>query len=283
MNKKERQAYLQELLNKELEELRVKCFPWKRRDFLLNKVAIEEDYKLDDETSGQYQTIENDKGMTHKITLNPILLTSILNYKWIGQYCLNKRYYKRRLQQTIRHELVHAFVREEWEKLTDIEGVYRDASPIFLATLKFLKGVSHHDACEDFTRKSELYLKVLDMSFENKKYEEFRLEMLKLILEYEKEIRDINVENKNSTKFEFSYRNSGLLGTWNTTTRITGREGKMDINTYNFQIGSRILPGDLKRLTHRKINNGNFELKQEEKYYCFNKDKVVKVWEKKNY
>ena len=59
-NKSSRQALLQQILAECLEELRLKCFPWQRRNFLYHDIVINETDFEDNITAGRYQKIEQD-------------------------------------------------------------------------------------------------------------------------------------------------------------------------------------------------------------------------------
>lgn len=166
-----RQELLNHLLEKELKELKKICFKYERRTLLDNKITIQEEnlneckkeYEL--KTAGRYErvNIKNDYRFEHKISVDSSVVDDYLNYKpdfYSSYFGRRKKYYKRQLIETIRHEILHGFCYENFESFSNIEGSYRDASPIFLSVLTFFKCPSGHK-CENNFKKSPIYNDVI--------------------------------------------------------------------------------------------------------------------------
>ena len=136
MGKIKRQELLEKLLAKEMERMRKICFKYQRRALLFNEIEICEGDLTKEEALGLYKTVDkkDDFNFTHKIIISTELLDNYFNYKY-SKWGIGKKYYKRQILNTVRHELVHALVNEIFELVTDIEGTHRDASPFFLAVL----------------------------------------------------------------------------------------------------------------------------------------------------
>lgn len=134
------QELLNKLLAKELELLRKRFRPYKRSPFLHNKVIIKV-VKDEPNIAGYYintKKSERQYKYTHEICITE---TIIDNYRIYSKYHM-KKIGKQNLIDVIRHELIHAFVFEEFEEWECIEKCHGDYSPIFLGCLYWAKGVS---------------------------------------------------------------------------------------------------------------------------------------------
>ncbi|MCW6085552.1 MULTISPECIES: hypothetical protein [Clostridium] len=155
-SKKSRQELLNKALREELEFLRKKIYPWKRHDLLIDDVQIKERrFYLEKDmrgTAGLYEY--NEKNYMHNIYVDKTYLINVQKVP-IAYY---RKYHYSKLRQIIRHELIHAFVQEKWEHKCKyyIEDKHVDASPIFLAILYFVGGLTNHNCLEGF-KKTELY------------------------------------------------------------------------------------------------------------------------------
>ncbi len=212
MRKEEFKSLLDQLLEKELERLRKKFRPYKRRAFLRNKVIVDIDLKYKDKnTLGYYTNSKETKyKYIHKIYITK---TALDDYKhWIK---LKIPYYKRhaisQLSRIIRHELMHAFVKEEFDDWNweDIENINSDYSPIFLSCLYWGNGNTGHKYTSKFL-KSELYSKIKQC----KKYDSVQNVLFEYILEFEKILRKINnnkeIHNVKSLKLSFNDKGAGF-------------------------------------------------------------------------
>lgn len=271
MKNEERQALLDKLLIKELEELRKICFKYQRRHFIRNKIIIcEDDLSHVDEKGalGLYEQIEkkNDFHYTHKISIHKRLIDDCLNYKynkyeaWAG---ITKKYYTKKLKDTLLHEIIHAYCAEDYEIWSDIKGTDRDASPIFLSMLYFLGGKSNHHAAIHF-KKTEMYKEIKRLN----DWKEFNIYITKLILNYNKVAKnlgkivntaDMNNVSMVTNKFEFAHRGMGLKASWTGIDDVVGKGKKAYMQSNYFNIGSAIAPDKIEALVNKKINNGYFQ------------------------
>lgn len=140
--KTNRQELLNKALQEEMEQLRKDWVPRKRRPFLLSNVSIRETNTGKENFSGKY--LENEE--KHIIEINKQFII------WCQKHPIKhvrRRNYEK-LRDIIRHELIHAFVRERYQPCTFIKNVNHDASPIFLLCLATMAGTSGHDCFKAF-------------------------------------------------------------------------------------------------------------------------------------
>lgn len=211
MKEKEFKLSLDELLQKELEELRKRFRPYKRRPFLRNKVKIEIAKTDDDEVNGYYENTKKDEKQmqyTHQIFITE---NHIDSYKrWLSWNM--KRFGMFNLRQVIRHELIHAFVFEEWEEWGDIKNMHGDYSPIFLSCLYWGGGTSGHPHVVKFL-KTDLGEQIQHC----KVYDDLFLILTRYIIGLERTTRDINKDlNKNLKDYkelniEFNVKGAGIV------------------------------------------------------------------------
>lgn len=203
---KEIMDLLESLLKRELEYLRKRFRPYKRRPFLNNKVTI--DIKDGDKNVlGFYENTKKDKRdykYTHTIYITN---TSIKDYKryckWRMKICAINR-----LRDTIRHELIHAFVYEEFEEWETIGNCHGDYSPIFLGCLYWSNGHSGHPYTNAFY-KTELFNKIKD----RKNFDMVYLHLLEYISSLERMVLKINKEilPEKQLEISFNFYGSGII------------------------------------------------------------------------
>ncbi|KEH88979.1 hypothetical protein Z967_12015 [Clostridium novyi A str. 4540] len=200
MREIKRQELLERLLNKEMERMRKICFKYQRRGLLNNPIRIRaDDFKGNEFTvAGEWgrAEIKNDSQFTHEILVNKRVIDAYIDYKWDKWDSIDgktKKYWKKNLINVIRHELVHAFVYEEFEMWTGkcLSGLQRDASPFFLSVLYFLEGTTNYDFTR-FWEQTDLCKKVMGMG----SYQELRTFLIKKMIDLEHTIQDTNVIKK---------------------------------------------------------------------------------------
>ena len=208
MKKREFELILNKLLEKELESLRKKFRPYKRKPFLRNKTTIEVDLKYNKEnTLGYYENTkgkENQWKYTHKIFITKLQKESYETYvKWHW-----KRAALKNLRDVIRHELIHAFVFEEFEEWDEIKNSHGDYSPVFLSCLYWAGGSSGHKYVNEF-KKTNLYEAIKECS----SYEEVYINIITYIRELEKTVKKINnvinLDDKEYRNLKIEFNNYG--------------------------------------------------------------------------
>lgn len=169
----------------ELERLRKRFRPYKRRSLLRNQVIIrikkgEKNvlgyYENDQETDRQYK-------YTHMISITEYQIEKYYRYCKFSM----KRYAISELRDTIRHEIIHAFVFEEFEEWECIKNTYADYSPIFLSCLHFANTSSGHVFTDKFF-ETELFEKVKEC----KDYNSLHILLFYSLRELEKVVNQIN-------------------------------------------------------------------------------------------
>lgn len=288
VQRKEARLLLEKLLKMELERLRQRFRPYKRRSFLRNKVTMRIQkgekgvlgyYKNDRNTDRQFK-------YTHKI--------SITEYQIEKYY----RYYKfsmkiqamSELRDTIRHELIHAFVFEEFEEWETIKNTYADYSPIFLSCLYFANTSSGHK----FTNKyfdTELFQKVKEC----KNYDSLQTLLIFYIYEFEKVVNKINKGedqyniNKLSIVFNGSRHGAGMRKRSYIKAYTKYKENNIlkqgVIQLITLGIGFLVSPTILLKNCERKFDNGAIAESHIEEVMYANKErgdfrKPVVIFEK---
>jgi hypothetical protein len=270
------QNLLDRLMAKELLKLKRQFFKFRHINFLRHKITIASKNLIEDVptgASGLYVKIEGKHqfDFSHSIFIDEVIVNEYVNYKRnYFDYTyggISKRYYKNRLKQVIKHELIHAFVEEYYGGWIDINGVSNDASPIFLAVLYWCGGRSNHNCIRAF-RKSELFNKIKDFT----EFKDFDVFITRLLMDYEKiynkwkdgiKINDSLVKNR----FYFSPRDAGLKKCMQLKTEWVSK-AKINIKNmeYNsFEIGCCIMPDAIEKLLEKK-RYGKFEKFEYEKY-----------------
>lgn len=143
--------------------------------------------------------------------------------------------------------------------MSDIKGVDRDASPIFLALLKFIHGTTSHDCYRAFL-KTDLCLDVLRGKY--KTYEELERTLIHIIIECNRINRELkNYKNNEGIEIllNFSYYDAGIKKSIEkiNSYKIQGIEGFKSINTriVLFEVGCAAKPSDIKKFINRKLYN----------------------------
>lgn len=285
MDKENRQALLEKLLKKELEELRLKTYKYQRRTFLDHDIEICEADLTELNAAGLYETIplsDNYKyKFKHKITISTETMDNYLKFDKKDYYFFGKKYYKNKLKETIHHELIHAFCyeKEVWDSSEIIQGLHRDSSPIFLSYLYWLGGQSNHECVRAFKR-TVLYKKV--MEFES--FTKLNVYLTKLLFSYEKVARELQTvcnENKGVCNiFSFAHREAGLSNFLQTKEEILAIQNdslkRMMIESNSFEVGYCIMPDQIKELVE-KHRNTPFKKYEYEKSYMNLEEKTKKV------
>ncbi|WP_432408618.1 hypothetical protein [Wukongibacter sp. M2B1] len=296
--KKLRQNLLNTVLKQEMEKMRKQIFPWKRRKLLNYNIKIKE-AKLDWQTLGQYENNrdKNKYNYTHTILIQKSFVYAVNKLPFKS---LRKRRLKQ-LRKVIQHELCHAFVYERYECVySNLSGKNADASPIFLAVLTFVDGISNYDFI-NFFEESELYNTVKKF----KKFEELDNYLFDLLYEYNQvaqllkeesnveEFTKLKINNYNliQNKFEFASRTPGLeknfsMESKTVMTDTNGRLRNTNILSNTFRIGFNVMPEDIERLYYRKkYKQGRYYNNTKCAYVVYNKNNLRKIYEKedKNY
>ncbi|ACO84547.1 hypothetical protein CF081_06520 [Clostridium botulinum] len=269
-SKKNRQELLNQALREELEFLRKRCFPWKRREFLLAPVEIRENKfnnKNDLTTAGKYQKIKTGKyKYKHFIEIRKNIL---INCQKVPLAYYRKNSYKE-LRSVIRHELCHAFIEERYENIfSNLENKNYDASPIFLTVLNWVFGNSGHDCCKKFIHT--------DYSFESnciidsfEELDNYIFKMLKDFNEVTEKLKELGnkeefVQGKTNNlfvitnKFHFSSRKCGfnkfIEHDWvDIFKNKDDKYSKVHNINRTWEIGCNVTPDKLLHLYNRKQN-----------------------------
>lgn len=303
MNKEKRELLLNELMQKEIEKIRKIVRPYSRnKEIFYDDITIEERDLKELNASGMYEF--DKENYIHRIYINSEDIDYYLKYKDKKDYL--GRYYKRNLVDTIGHELTHAFVNQKFKYLNrKVNGINRDASPIFLAHLRMFGYTSGHNCSKNFN-DSYLDHKTIEIRFKNKNskryaifYKEIR-EYLNNIIDFREEFnnkqKDLlikkQIKNYKQIDFCFSSRGSGLKKYISNSTKILGKY-ENELKNINdsfcmFAIGSAIQDlEEIKRLVYKKIDNGiNAKYYNNSLIKCTNinkETKILKQIENKNY
>ncbi|MCB2300630.1 hypothetical protein LGL55_10460 [Clostridium tagluense] len=218
--KTNRQAILDKALIEELEYLRKKCFPHQKKSFLWEDIQIKEKvFDKEDKTDTLGLYVWDEGNLKHIIYITKIYIwgSQKLHQSW------QRKIYYNKVKKVIRHELCHAFVKEQWEYKCKrfITDKNVDASPIFLAVLQFVDGYTGHDCYKGY-KKTELYKRIQNNEFKTyKKLHDYLAdylwdftEAIEQIKKISNQDRFIKQEDKNyftiSNEFKFAPRANGL-------------------------------------------------------------------------
>ena len=263
IKKKEFKILLDKLLQKELDELRKRFRPYKRKPFLRNRVIIDLDLKCKEKnTLGYYKNTRENKRQwkyEHKIFLTK------LSRSYYEMYCNNFNDKKRgikRLRETIRHELIHAFVYEEFDEWEMIEGCNRDYSPIFLACLHWSGLDSPYPYTNKF-KESDLYKNIEKC----KNYDMVYMYLVHYIGDLERSVRKINknlsTDSNNYKKLNISFNHyeAGIIKKAYASCIVRRKKGnEMRIEKaveMDLGIGFLVTPNDIELNYERKLNNNS--------------------------
>ena len=262
IKKREFKLLLNELMEKELEDLRKRFRPYKRRPFLHNKVVIDLDLKRKDKgVLGYYtntQDNENQWRFTHNIYITK---TSKKNYELYTEVEL-KRMAIEDLRATIRHELIHAFVFEEFDMFGDIKNCNGDYSPIFLSCLYW----ANEEFCYQYTDKfkdTDLFKQISKC----KKFDNVCTYLIHYIFDLEETVRKINQKlnsdkaNYRNLKIVFNQRGAGIRKrSYVSMIMRTKENNKLCLKKateMTLGIGFLVTPKDIIENYERKFNNGS--------------------------
>lgn len=268
MDRESFEKLLYQLLNKELELLRKRFRPYKRQSFLKNNVKIKIGERDDDKVAGYYEnTKENERQYKY---IHHIFITE--NYMDSYNYWLKwsmKRFGLFQLRDVIRHELMHAFVFEEWEEWQDIKNMHGDYSPIFLSCLYWGGGSSGHPYVYEFL-KTDLGKEIQNC----RTYDNLQTKLIKYIIDLERTVRDINKDlNKNIKAYKelnikFNGKGAGIVKRLYIKNDINVLDkGKIEHQTMESMIlglGFLVTPKTLMDNYKRKFNNGAMAIIHEE-------------------
>ncbi|WP_195949288.1 hypothetical protein [Clostridium saudiense] len=270
IRKKEFKILLDKLLQKELEELRKRFRPYKRKPFLRNKVTIDLDLKCKEKnTLGYYKNTRENKRQwkyEHKIFLTKL---SRKRYETYCNVINDKKWGVEYLREIIRHELIHAFVYEEFDEWEMIEGCNRDYSPIFLACLHWSGLDSPYPYTNKF-KESDLYKNIEKC----KNYDMVYMYLVHYIGDLERSVRKINEKlNTDSNNYKklnisFNHYEAGMIKK-SYVSCIT--RSKKDNNIYiqkasemTLGIGFLVTQKDIIDNFERKFNNGSMAISHSE-------------------
>lgn len=270
IRKKEFKILLDKLLQKELEELRKRFRPYKRKPFLRNKVTIDLDLKCKEKnTLGYYKNTRENKRQwkyEHKIFLTKL---SRKRYETYCNVINDKKWGVGYLREIIRHELIHAFVYEEFDEWEMIEGCNRDYSPIFLACLHWSGLDSPYPYTNKF-KESDLYKNIEKC----KNYDMVYMYLVHYIGDLERSVRKINEKlNTDSNNYKklnisFNHYEAGMIKK-SYVSCIT--RSKKDNNIYiqkasemTLGIGFLVTQKDIIDNFERKFNNGSMAISHSE-------------------
>lgn len=143
--------------------------------------------------------------------------------------------------------------------MSDIKGIDRDASPIFLALLKFIHGRTSHDCYYGFMH-TDLWKDIAQGKYRT--YEELERTLINIIIEYNRINRELkNYKNNEGIEIllNFSYYDAGIKKSIEkiNSYKIQGIEGFKSINTriVLFEVGCAVKPSDIKKFINRKLYN----------------------------
>lgn len=252
----------------QLEWFRKKMYKYRRRDLLFFDVEFHLLSELEDvspDTAGRYIYEETEE--VHKI----YILDRYINYYKNNYFSKNKcgRFRKNETIDTMRHEILHAYVKERFRYMCKIDNCEADASIIFLMYLQFF-GVDSGHYCADSYKYSETYKKVKEC----KDYNEF----LDLIIDIIHDLNDLQrklekkYDNK-AIKLSFGDRNSSLVKAIESRSKYivksNDKEVKiMDIEAFVFRIGSTTPLNKIEELIDKKMfNNKVARIREFKKMY----------------
>ncbi|WP_343009820.1 hypothetical protein [Clostridium celatum] len=263
IRKKDFTILLDKLLKKELEELRKKFRPYKRKPFLRNKVTIDLDLKYKSKnTLGYYKNTRVDERQwkyEHKIFLTKL---SRSYYEMYFNGFNDKKSGIKHLRETIRHELIHAFVYEEFDEWREIEGCNRDYSPIFLACLHWSGLDSPYSYTNKF-KESNLYKNIEKC----KNYDMVYMYLVHYIGDLERITRKINKKlNTDSNNYKklnisFNHYEAGIIKKAYASCIVRRKKDngmciekavEMDLG-----IGFLVTPNDIESNYERKFDNNS--------------------------
>lgn len=250
----ENKIFLEELLEKELEYLRKRFKPYKRSKFLRNIVKIDIKGPEKENVVGFY---ENTKIKENQFTYihNVFISESSMNYYHKMCKYKIKRPAIRKLRDIIRHELIHAFVFEEYEDWEKIKNCHGDYSPIFLSCLYWANAYSGHPYTNNFFN-TDLFEKIKKCN----NYDEIQTILMLYIFKIEEVVDEINKELHPRKELEVTFNLYGSGINKNTYLKqevICIKDNKKEVRSVEFLrlgIGFLIDAGKLINGYDRKFN-----------------------------
>ena len=266
----------EELVNKlgaeQLEWFRKVIYRYRKRDLLFFNVEfhlLSEIENADKNIAGRYifEDLTEETEETHKIYILDKQLDDYKNNYFAKTYWT--KFFKNEVIDTIRHEILHAYVKERFRYMCKIDNCEADASIIFLMYLQFF-GVDSGHYCADSYKYSETYKKVKEC----KDYNEF----LDLVIDIIHDLNDLQrklekkYDNK-AIKLSFGDRNSSLVKAIESRSKYivksNDKEVKiMDIEAFVFRIGSATPIYIIEELIDKKLKNTEVaEIREIKKIY----------------
>lgn len=254
---------INKLLNIVMKNLKKKMFPYKHRKLLDRKVTIIVK-NIDKNLLGTYQTLFEENKLykfTHEIVINEFVYDEFKRgYRpdklGEGKY---KMYCRKRIKNVIAHELIHAYVYENYELYcNEYHNFHGDSSPIFLSILTFLNIPSGHPAMKSF-RHAEIYKEII-------KYNNFKaleLYLIRLFNKYEntfEQLKEILIGENEVTLNSFTFSNGNSAGLKGVSTYTAINENCIGKCNY-FEIGANAEVTGLKESVIKKINGNVFKEK----------------------
>ena len=265
IKKSEFRLLVNQLMQKELESLRKIFLPYKRRPLLRNDIVIDLDYKYNKaNVLGYYtNTQENERQwkFTHKIFITKLAKDNYQHYaKWgFKQMAIDD------LKSTIRHELVHAYVFEEFDLFGDIDHCNGDYSPIFLSCLYWCGEEFVYPYTDKF-KDTELFKQISQC----KKFDNVCTYLIHYMFELEQTVRNINQKiNKSETDYKnlkvtFNQYGAGMIKSSYVSIDVkTKKDNKLitqKATEMTLGIGFLVTPKDLIENYERKFDNGSIGL-----------------------
>lgn len=244
------------LADKEMEYLRKKILKYKRCSLLIDDVEfyfLSEAKDFKENMVGVYEYDE--EKLIHRIYIDDNLLEMYPHlYKSRNIFA---RWNVEDLRDTIRHELLHAYVKERYRYvLREIKYANADASPIFLAYLQYLNVPSGHNVYENY-KHSDLFKKVEACNNFNEFEDMIFIEVFKL-KEVTRKMERLKVEGI-EVKLMFTHCESGLINALSHTFRYAFKvENKLkitEISVHYFKVGCNVNSETLEEEVLSKINN----------------------------
>lgn len=250
------QELLDKLLEKELERLRKIFFPYKRRKLLTNKIDISIG-ECNEKSIGYYENSKrniNDVRYTHHIYITSRQVNSY------NTYCKynHKKFAIRELRGVIVHELIHAFVFEEFEEWEELANCNCDYSPIFLSCLFWVGGNSNHNFVNKF-RETALWKEISSYTT----YESVYKRLIIYTMEFKKVLNKINSslsDNNNANELSIIFSdNPGITKNIDLKVKIVSKvENKLiykSIKLLTLGVGFLVTPTALLNNYKKSFNN----------------------------
>lgn len=248
------QPLLDKLLIQSMKELKKEMFPRKHVKLLYCDIDIAP-RELNKETRGTFEFDElKHYRYKHHIFVSYLALNKYLDY----DFC--KRSFKQALKDIIKHEILHAYVLEEYEFDTDIKGTFHDSSPIFLSILAYLNIPSGHEAMRSF-KHTDLFKKIKSCNTFNELENTI---LFKIIINHERRFKKvetiINKERKTVFYNVFKYAYGSITGIEGLSTlTFTDVDSGCICKASEFEIGPCADIENLENLILKKINNNSFK------------------------